>query len=108
VRNVRVIARGTLRALEVGDSVPPQASDAVRELAQATRSFGGWLNATEPPDATREHAKNAAKEAGRVLDSTANLSISVIVGAVRSAAVDLMRATGLERDEALRLVREDP
>ncbi len=108
VRNVRVIARGTLRALEVGDSVPPQTSDAVRELAQATRSFGAWLNATETPDTTRDHAVSAAKQAGQVLDSTANLSISVIVGAVRSAAVDLIRATGLERDEALRLVRGDP
>jgi len=103
-----VIARGTLRALEVGDSVPPQAAEAVRELAQATRSFGAWLNAAEAPDATRDHAVSAAKQAGQVLDSTANLSISVIVGAVRSAAVDLMRATGLERDEALHLVRGDP
>lgn len=107
-RNVRVIARGTLRALEVGDSVPPQAAEAVRELARATRSFGAWLNATEPPDATREHAIGAAEQAGQVLDSTANLSVSVIVGAVRSAAVDVIRGTGLERDEALRLVRGDP
>jgi len=108
VRNVRVIARGTLRALEVGDSVPPQAARAVRHLAEATRAFGAWLNATEDPETTRRHAQEAAQEAGQVLESTANLSVSMIVGAVRSAAVDLIRATGLERDEALRRVRGIP
>ncbi len=41
-----------------------------------------------------------------MLEQTANLSVSVIVGAVRSAAVDIIRGTGLERDEAQERVRE--
>lgn len=105
LRNVRVIARGALRAIEVGDRVPPTACDALRDLAEATRAFGGWLDDAGDPEPMREHAARAARRAGEVLDQTANLSVSVIVGAARSAAVDLIRGTGVERDEALRLVR---
>ena len=105
VRNVRVIARGALRAIEVDDRVPPEACEALRDLAQATRAFGAWLNDETDPARTREHATRAAQTAGHVLEQTANLSVSLIIGAVRSAAVDLMRGTGLERDEALGLVR---
>ena len=108
VRNVRVIARGALRAVETGDRTPPLATDALTELAHATRAFGRWLNEDEQPDRTREHAVKAARMAGETLEQTANLSVSLIVGATRSAAVDLLRATGLQRDEALQLVRGAP
>jgi hypothetical protein len=40
-----------------------------------------------------------------VLQETANLSAVHIVGQIRLAAVDLLRATGLERAEAQELVR---
>jgi hypothetical protein len=43
-----------------------------------------------------------------VLEQTANLSVSVIVGSVRSAAVDLLRSTGMGREEAVARVREVP
>ena len=108
VRNVRVIARGALRAIEVDDRVPPGAYASLRELAQATRAFGDWLDDPADPEPTRRHATSAARHAGEVLEGTANLSVSMIVGAVRSAAVDVVRATGLDRDEALRLVRQQP
>lgn len=108
VRNVRVIARGTLRALEVGDHVPEQAADALQELATAVRCFGTFLNEPDKPEQTRNAARAAARHAGEVLDQTANLSVSLIVGSTRSAAVDLMRGTGMSRDEALKTVRHGP
>jgi hypothetical protein len=40
-----------------------------------------------------------------VLEETANLSVSVIVGQIRSTATDLLRSTGLGRAEAQQLVR---
>jgi uncharacterized membrane protein YgaE (UPF0421/DUF939 family) len=106
VRNVRVIARGSLRAIEVGDHVPPPTTQALQELAEATRAFGAWLNEdAKDPQPTHAHAVKAAQHAQEVLETTANLSVSIIVGAVRSAAVDIIRATGVDRDDALRLVR---
>jgi hypothetical protein len=53
----------------------------------------------------RAPALRAAARATRVLEGTANLSVSVIVGQVRSTATDLLAATGLEADEAADLVR---
>jgi uncharacterized membrane protein YccC len=106
VRNVRVLARGALRAIEVGDNVPPMACDALRELAAAVRALEPWLHDPGAVDAVRCHAIAVARGASAVLDQTANLSVSVIVGGVRSTAVDLLRGTGLERELAVRLVRE--
>jgi uncharacterized membrane protein YccC len=106
VRNVRVLARAALRAVEVGDNVPPAACDALRELASAVRALEPWLHDPSAVDAVRDHATEAARGASAVLEQTANLSVSVIVGGVRSTAVDLLRGTGLERELAVRLVRE--
>jgi hypothetical protein len=108
VRNVRVLARGAVRALEVGDHVPPGATAALRELAAAVRHLEPWLHDQTADREAREHAIAAAREASAVLDQTANLSVSVIVGAVRSASVDLLRSIGLDREEAVRLVRGEP
>ena len=52
-----------------------------------------------------EHALRAAARATLVLEVTSNLQVSVIVGQVRAAAVDLLRSWGLERDEAEEIVR---
>jgi hypothetical protein len=41
-----------------------------------------------------------------VLEQTANLSANLIVVQARSTAVDLLRGSGLDRDEAESLVRE--
>jgi Fusaric acid resistance protein-like len=106
VRNVRVLARGAVRAVEVGDNVPPGACEALRELAAAVRALEPWLRDPGAVETVRHHATEAARRASAVLDQTANLSVSVIVGGVRSTAVDLLRGTGMERDLAVRLVRK--
>lgn len=106
MRNARYLARGAVRALEVGDHVPPGGPDALRELAAATRALEPWLEDRHAVDEPRRHAIAAAATAGQVLELTGNLSISVIVGGVRTAAVDLLRTTGMTRDEAVAAVRE--
>jgi hypothetical protein len=40
-----------------------------------------------------------------VLESTGNLSVSVIVGQVRSTATDLLAGTGMSSDEAAEAIR---
>jgi len=40
-----------------------------------------------------------------VLEQTTNLSVSVIVGQVRSTAADLLRTTGMEPEEARARIR---
>jgi uncharacterized membrane protein YccC len=39
VRNVRVLARGTIRAVRLNENVPPETAEAVRDLAAAARAL---------------------------------------------------------------------
>lgn len=107
VRNTRVLARGALRALQLGDHVPREIGHALRDLATAVRGFDGALAADldDRGGAARAAAVRAAARATLVLERTGNLSVSVLVGQVRSTAVDLLRGLGLDGDAARTAVR---
>ena len=105
VRNVRVLARGTIRAVRLDENVPPETAEAVRDLAAAVRAFGAVLERRDGVERVREHALSAAATATRVLEDTGNLSVSVIIGQVRSTATDLLAATGMDADAAAEAVR---
>jgi hypothetical protein len=104
VENVRGLARGVVRALNLGDSVPAEAIEAIRALADSTSTLGAYLDGGHNGP-TREAATRAAGLANSVLEETSNLSAVSIVGQVRMTAVDLLRAAGLERSQAQEAVR---
>jgi hypothetical protein len=103
VRNVRVLARGTIRAVRLDENMPPDTAEAVRELATAARAFSQAIETGEF-EPVREPALRAAATATRVLESTGNMSVNVIVGQVRSTATDLLAGTGMSHDEAAEAV----
>ena len=105
VRNVRVLARGARRAIDLDENVPPEVADALRELAAAVRGLAEALDDPGRVDAVREPALRAAGKATLVLERTGNLSVTVIVGQVRSTAVDLLRGSGMTYDDAVEAVR---
>ena len=105
VRNVRVLARGAMRAFALDDNVPPEVADAIEELATAVRALAGALESGENFEAVREPALRAAATATKVLDGTTNMSVSVIVGQVRSTATDLLTGIGYSYEEAAEAVR---
>jgi uncharacterized membrane protein YgaE (UPF0421/DUF939 family) len=105
VRNVRVLARGTIRAIRLDENVPPPVADSVRALAAAVRAFAVALEEPKRVDDVREPALRAAATATEVLENTANLSVSVIVGQVRSTATDLLAGTGMGHEAAAEEVR---
>lgn len=107
VRNVRVLARGVLRAIETEDRVPPEVADSLYELRQAVLSLVPWMEDPRRVGAVVEPAVQAARHASAVLEQTTNLSVSVIVGQIRSTAVDLLRTTGIEPAEARARIRGD-
>jgi uncharacterized membrane protein YgaE (UPF0421/DUF939 family) len=100
VRNVRVLARGAIRAVRLDENMPPQTAEAVRELAAAARAFAAALDGSADYSEVRAAALRAAATATLVLESTGNLSVSVVVGQVRSTATDLLAATGMSHDDA--------
>jgi hypothetical protein len=86
--------------LHLSASVPPDVPQAVRELSAAIGCVGTDLGQPEDQARARDHALRAAALATAALERTGNLSVSVIVGQVRSTAVDLLRALGLDADAA--------
>jgi hypothetical protein len=104
--SVEALSRGVVRALSVGDNVPAPVPESLRDLAEAVRTLGEYLDDPAGRPVVREPALRAAAQATLVLEQTSNLSVSVIVAQVRSTAVDMIRGWGLERAEAEQLVRE--
>jgi hypothetical protein len=100
VNNVRVAARGVGRALALGDATPPRLAAAAGSLAEAAQAL-----AAGDPEAAHAAARRAAEDANAVLGETGNMSALHIVGQLRSTAVDLMRAAGVEHGEAVSEVR---
>ena len=105
VRNVRVLARAARRAIDLEENIPPEVADALRALAAAVRALGEAIDDPGRAGAVRDHALRAATEATLVLKATGNMSVSVIVGQIRSTAVDLLRGAGMSYDEAAEAVR---
>jgi uncharacterized membrane protein YgaE (UPF0421/DUF939 family) len=105
-RNTRVLARAAVRAVELEPSVPPRLLAAVRELAVAVRELEVALDSGDREAAVRRAAQAAAVEASESLEDGSGFAIGVLVGQVRSIATDVLRALGLERQEAVALLRE--
>ena len=106
VRNVRVLARGVIRALSLDENVPPEIAESLRDLATAVRALPDALDHEGAAAAVHDPAVRAAAEATLVLERTCNMSVSVIVGQIRSTAADLLAATGMSGDRAAGEVRE--
>jgi uncharacterized membrane protein YccC len=104
IENVRALARGAVRAIDLDDNTPPEVIAAIRELATATRELDGLLE-DEGARPSREATVHAVRLANAVLAETSNLSAVHIVGQIRLVAVDLLRAGGVPRSEAQQAVR---
>lgn len=105
VRDVRVIARGVVRAVDLEARVPPAVPRALEHLAEGIRRLGVDVPGREPTAAAREEILRAAGVATRALEDTANMSVSAIVAQVRATAVDLLRGLGDDRASAVAAVR---
>jgi uncharacterized membrane protein YgaE (UPF0421/DUF939 family) len=102
VRNTRVLARDGLRVARVGEPAPPEVVDAVHELARAVRLLGLQLEGGAEPAKPRATIVDAVGRATAALEQRSDLALSAIVSQVRNIALDLLRATGLEREDAVR------
>jgi uncharacterized membrane protein YgaE (UPF0421/DUF939 family) len=106
IRNVRVLARGAVRGARLGENLPPAVAAAIRDLAEAVSKLREVLDDPSRAEVVRAPALRAAARATLVLQETGNLSVTVVVGQVRSTAVDLLRGSGLSYEAAADLVQE--
>lgn len=98
VRNLRVLARSVGRHARAGAAPPAELLAALRELQAATEAV------LLDRDALERHVLEAVALGSRASSRGNDLALHAVVAQVRSTAVDLMRASGLEQDEALRRV----
>jgi hypothetical protein len=102
---VRVLARGAARAISLDDVTPPALIHAVRSLADAVRALEHALEDPKELERGRAAALEGARLANHVLQETGNMSALHLVGQVRSTAVDLLRALGVDYADARDAVR---
>ncbi|SCG44700.1 FUSC family protein [Micromonospora inositola] len=105
MRNSGTLIRRTVTLIEDGEPIPEAMPAAVAALAQAVRVLRRELTAGEEPDETREQALRAVCEAGRAYRAGVGFSGEVVVAQVRTAASDLLVATGTSQDDANRMIR---
>ena len=105
VRNVRVLARAALRAVELEPAIPPLLVASVRDLAEAVRLLERALELGGAGEDVVEAAERVAAAATQSLEKGGGFAIGALVGQVRSTATDLLRALGLGRDEAVGQLR---
>ena len=106
VINTRVLVRGASNVLRRGEVIPPTLPEAIRDLSWAVRALGSYLEESAGPEAARRCALEAARSATETLKERHDLGASVLVGQVRSMAVDLLRSTGMNQAEALAALEE--
>jgi hypothetical protein len=106
VINTRVLARGAANATRRGDAIPGKLPEAVLDLSRSVKALGVFLEEPGGAEDARRHALDAARRATEVLEDRHELAISVLVGQVRSAAVDLLRSTGMDQASALEALED--
>ncbi|GIE97946.1 FUSC family protein [Paractinoplanes rishiriensis] len=105
LRNVRVLIRRVGTALADQEQIPEVLANSVGLLGDAVELLKQeWAKDVEPL-ATRERALRAVAEAAKAYEDGVGFSGGVIFAQIRSAAADLLRATGVDFAEAPRLVR---
>lgn len=97
VRNVRVLARRAVVAIQQNEQVDPGLPVAIRRLAETTRTLRNELAKGADTRATQRGLVDAVELATASVGT--GFSGNVMVAQIRSAAHDLMRAAGLESDE---------
>ena len=104
--NVRGVARAALNLVERAIIPPRPLLEAIYDLARAMEVLGRYLEASERLEDARRFAIEAAGAAAALLEERNDLATSEFISMIRSAAVDILRGTGMDRPEALGAVEE--
>ncbi|TNH30965.1 aromatic acid exporter family protein [Micromonospora orduensis] len=105
-RNSRGLVRRIVTTLRDEEPVPADLPAAVEHLGEAVRLLNREFIAAREPVQARERALHAVREAGSAYRQGLGFSGTIVVSQLRTAANDLLQATGVSRDEARRLVRK--
>jgi uncharacterized membrane protein YgaE (UPF0421/DUF939 family) len=103
-RDLRVMLRHTIAMIQREEPVPAKLPQAVRTLAGAIRLLRLELARDADTEDCRAAAITAAELATEALDHTGGFAGQIVVAQARALAVDVLRATGLDREQILKLL----
>ncbi|MGW4295040.1 FUSC family protein [Micromonospora chersina] len=106
MRNSGTLIRRSVTIIEDEEPIPATMPDSIAHLAESVRLLRHEFAAGEEPEKARERSLRAVSEAGRAYAEGVGFSGSVVIAQVRTTASDLMVASGIEQEEANRLVRQ--
>lgn len=104
-RNSRTLVRRAGTALRDAEPVPPELPASIETYGEAVRLLHREFLAGENPVQARERVLRAVRRAGEACRQDIGFSGTIVVSQLRTIANDLLRATGVRRDEARRMVR---
>jgi uncharacterized membrane protein YgaE (UPF0421/DUF939 family) len=102
----RGLARRAVTLIEDNEPVPADLPIAVDRLAEAVRLLHDEFRDGMVPEEARRRVLRAVHEASRGYDEGVGVSGAAVVAQIRSAATDLLRATGIDKDDADRLIHQ--
>lgn len=105
VRDARVLARAAVTMVRERGAAHGQLVEAILGLALAVEALAGYLEKPDYPTDVRLFALGAAQEATASLGTSNDLETSALVAQVRSTALDLLQAAGMDPGEALEALR---
>ncbi|WP_433351311.1 FUSC family protein [Micromonospora sp. CA-111912] len=105
MRNTGTLIRRSVTMIEDGEPVPEPMPDAVAHLAESVRLLRHEFSVGAEPEKARERSLRAVSEAGRAYAQGVGFSGSVVIAQVRTTASDLLVTSGIDQEEANRLIR---
>ncbi|WP_410812904.1 FUSC family protein [Micromonospora sp. 067-2] len=100
------LVRRAATAINDQEPLPSTLADAVAELGQAVQELHRSCSYGRHPDQARHRSLKAVSQAAKAGADGLRLSGTVVLAQVRTAAAELLQATGLSRRDANRLVRQ--
>lgn len=97
----RSITRAAANGVRHGQRIDDRLIAAVHDMSRAMQDTGRWALGSPCAPAARETALRAAASATAVLDARPSTTIYVLVAHVRTATVDVLRATGMDQTDAI-------
>jgi uncharacterized membrane protein YgaE (UPF0421/DUF939 family) len=98
---VRSLARASANAVRHGRAVDDRLIAAVDDLSASLVELGRWIGGETSADAARDRALQAAREASTLLREPHPRTTDVIIVHLRSGAIDILRATGIDQGDAV-------
>jgi uncharacterized membrane protein YgaE (UPF0421/DUF939 family) len=106
VLNVRGLVRALVDVARSGSPVPKKLPEAILDLSRGVRALCTYFEVNTGADDARQFALEAAEKATTLLKEHGDLATSEAVGQIRFTALDLLRASGMDRAASIRALEE--